>query len=49
MLILRHYATESNLLNFLALNSGVTPPELLRLYPKTIQDMQEDSFVLKKI
>ena len=45
MLILRHYATESNLLNFLALNSGKTPPELLRLFPKTIADMREDSFV----
>lgn len=45
MLILRHYATESNLLNFLALNSGKPPPELLRLFPKTIADMREDSFV----
>lgn len=45
MLILRHYSTESNLLNFLALNSGKTPPELLRLYPRTIADMREDSFV----
>lgn len=45
LLILRHYATESNLLNFLALNSGKKPPELLRLYPKTIKDMREDSFV----
>ena len=45
MLILRHYATESNLLNFLALNSGKDAPELLRLFPKTIDDMREDSFV----
>ena len=45
MLILRHYATESNLLNFLAQNSGKKAPELLRLYPKTIADMREDSFV----
>ncbi len=45
LLILRHYATESNLLNFLALNSGKPPPELLRLYPKTIADMREHSFV----
>jgi len=45
MLILRHYATESNLLNFLALNSGGNTPDLLRLYPKTIADMREDSFV----
>ncbi len=45
MLILRHYTTESNLLNFLAQNSGKQSPELLRLYPKTISDMREDSFV----
>ncbi|MEJ2042220.1 MAG: hypothetical protein P8X74_08555 [Reinekea sp.] len=45
LLILRHYTTESNLLNFLALNSGKTPPELLRLFPKQISDMREDSFV----
>jgi len=45
MLILRHYATESNLLNFLAHNSGGNTPDLLRLYPKTIADMREDSFV----
>ncbi len=45
LLILRHYATESNLLNFLATNSGKTPPALLRLYPKTIADMRKDSFV----
>jgi len=45
MLILRHYSTESNLLNFLALNSGKASPELLRLYPKKIADMREDSFV----
>ncbi|MGH1471920.1 MAG: DUF6999 family protein [Cellvibrionaceae bacterium] len=45
MLILRHYATESNLLNFLAVNSGGKTPTLLRLYPKTIADMRKDSFV----
>lgn len=45
MLILRHYTTESNLLNFLAQNSGKQSPELLRLYPHTIADMREDSFV----
>jgi hypothetical protein len=45
MLILRHYTTESNLLNFLAQNSGKKVPELLRLYPKTIAEMREDSFV----
>ena len=45
LLILRHYATESNLLNFLALNSGKVTPELLRLYPTKIADMREASFV----
>ena len=45
LLILRHYATESNLLNFLALNSAAPPPPLLRLYPKSIADMHRDSFV----
>ncbi|MEX1032355.1 MAG: hypothetical protein WDZ30_03260 [Cellvibrionaceae bacterium] len=45
MLILRHYASESNLLNFLldnTDNSGIAP---ITLYPKTINDMHQDSFV----
>ena len=45
MLILRHYATESNILNFLAVNSSNSPPELLALYPHTIDDMLANSFV----
>ncbi|MEH8017371.1 hypothetical protein MN202_09010 [Rheinheimera muenzenbergensis] len=45
LLILRHYATESNVLNFLAANSptdGFTP---VQLYPKCVADMQHASFV----
>lgn len=48
LLILRHYATESNILNFLAANSpqdsnhDFTP---VQLYPKSIADMQQASFV----
>lgn len=45
LLILRHYATESNLLNFLATNSQVPDTELVQLYPKKIDDMLDDSFV----
>lgn len=43
-LILRHFATESNLLNFLNDNvkAGLEPVDL---YPKTIDDMQQASFV----
>lgn len=42
-LILRHFATESNILNFLAVNSG--SEQRVNLYPKTINDMLKDSFV----
>jgi hypothetical protein len=45
LLILRHFATESNILNFLRDNSnarGVTP---LALYPEKIDDMLEMTFV----
>jgi hypothetical protein len=45
LLILRHFATESNILNFLRDNSnarGVTP---LALYPVKIDDMLEMTFV----
>src|SRR5690606_15837684 len=56
LLILRHYATESNILNFLALNAvskraaegGSEPParpELIELYPLNIDDMHRHSFV----
>ncbi|MEE9346462.1 MAG: hypothetical protein V3U88_12725 [Methylococcales bacterium] len=45
-LILRHFAAESNVLNFLAANSGkTTMPEPVKLYPKTIDAMIEHSFV----
>lgn len=45
LLILRHYATESNILNFLANNSAVTPSAPVKLYPHCIDDMLENSFV----
>ena len=50
LLILRHYATESNVLNFLAANSpgaDGSPADFqpVQLYPKSISDMQQASFV----
>lgn len=51
LLILRHYATESNVLNFLIENSHhregdtLTPIAPVNLYPKTIKDMLGASFV----
>lgn len=45
LLILRHFATESNILNFLAENSGKSGPEPVSLYPKRIEDMKQASFV----
>ena len=42
-LILRHFATESNILNFLAANTGHA--NRVNLYPKTIDDMMEATFV----
>lgn len=46
LLILRHYATESNILNFLALNATrEASPEVVKLFPLTIDDMREHSFV----
>ena len=45
LLILRHFATESNILNFLAANSGKTVDSPVALYPKSIHDMLTDSFV----
>jgi len=45
-LILRHFATESNLLNFIAANSQASGPSVpVALYPLRIDDMQQDSFV----
>ncbi|GAB2991762.1 DUF6999 family protein [Psychrosphaera aestuarii] len=43
LLILRHFATESNILNFMAENSN--QQARLELYPKSINDMLKDSFV----
>lgn len=45
LLILRHFATESNILNFLVDNSEERDVEPLALYPTRIQDMLQDSFV----
>ncbi|MCL1079376.1 hypothetical protein L2734_14610 [Parashewanella spongiae] len=43
LLILRHFATESNILNFLAENSG--HDHKVNLYPKKISDMLTQTFV----
>jgi Family of unknown function (DUF6999) len=45
LLILRHFATESNILNFLRDNCGPEEVPALRLYPRTIDDLLEHSFV----
>jgi hypothetical protein len=45
LLILRHFATESNLLNFLRDNAGRRDVPVLELYPRSIQDLMEHSFV----
>ncbi|HEU5137512.1 MAG TPA: hypothetical protein VFU13_20380 [Steroidobacteraceae bacterium] len=45
LLILRHFATESNLLNFLRDNSNAADVRPLALYPHTIDGLLEDSFV----
>jgi len=43
LLILRHFATESNILNFLSENSG--HEHRVNLYPKKISDMLSNTFV----
>jgi hypothetical protein len=43
LLILRHFATESNILNFLSENTG--HEHRVNLYPKTINDMLDNTFV----
>lgn len=43
LLILRHFATESNILNFLSENTG--HKHRVNLYPKMIDDMLESTFV----
>lgn len=45
LLILRHFATESNILNFLRDNSGAPAVRPLELYPQTIDDMLRYTFV----
>jgi hypothetical protein len=45
LLILRHFATESNILNFLRDNSGAGDVAPLALYPQTIDELLEHSFV----
>ncbi len=44
-LIMRHYATESNILNFLLENAGPEGVEPIDLYPKKVADMVDNSFV----
>ena len=44
-LILRHFATESNILNFIRDNHSQEETDPIELYPKTINDMIEASFV----
>lgn len=44
-LILRHFATESNILNFLKENSAANDVDPMTLYPKTVDDMLKDTFV----
>lgn len=45
LLILRHFATESNILNFLADNSNGCRVPPLQLYPQKIDDLLEHTFV----
>jgi len=45
LLILRHFTTESNIINFLRDNSGPTNVPPIALYPQTIDDMLKDTFV----
>lgn len=45
LLILRHYASESNILNFMVENSGVADFNPVNLYPHTIEEMMGASFV----
>lgn len=45
LLILRHFATESNILNFLRDNSNASHVEPLELYPQRIDDLLTHTFV----
>jgi hypothetical protein len=44
-LILRHYTTESNILNFMQENMQPNDVPPLTLYPKTVDDMLRDTFI----
>ena len=44
-LILRHFTTESNILNFMQENMQPNEVPALTLYPKTVNDMLRDTFV----
>jgi hypothetical protein len=44
-MILRHYTTESNILNFLRDNSGPDDLEPIALYPQAVGEMMTHSFV----
>jgi hypothetical protein len=45
LLILRHFATESNILNFLRDNSDARDVAPLALYPRSIDELMQHSFV----
>jgi hypothetical protein len=45
VLLLRHYATESNLLNFLVDNTPGVEVEPVALYPRSLWDMMQATFV----
>jgi hypothetical protein len=45
VLILRHFWTETNLINFIILNSQNKESPLVTLYPKKIDDLMEASFI----
>jgi hypothetical protein len=46
LLILRHFATESNILNFLRDNSKAAHVPPLDLYPRSIEELRQHTFVL---
>lgn len=46
LLILRHFATESNILNFLRDNSRAPDVPPLDLYPRSIEELRKHTFVL---
>ncbi|MBM75967.1 MAG: hypothetical protein CMK59_11255 [Proteobacteria bacterium] len=46
LLIIRHFGTESNLINFIIANSKNSDVPLAQHYPETIWELMEDSFVM---